>query len=132
MAGRCSYTCADVRKLYYLFTTGPAIPYNIGMPGRNAPTVTVFAGKGGVGKTTCAAAAALQSSIMGRKTLAISTDATPSLAHIFGMKPENKPACVTEDLFFSELGAEEVKLMWDDKFGRDVYPWISSPPCCPA
>lgn len=109
-----------------LFTTSPAISYNIGMPDTNASTITVFAGKGGVGKTTCAAAAALQSSIMGLKTLAISTDATPSLAHIFGMKPENKPARVAESLFFSELGAEEVKLMWDGKFGRDVYQVFSS------
>jgi arsenite-transporting ATPase len=126
ISGRWRYACLDVGKRHYLFTIIPAISYNIGMPGTNASTVTVFAGKGGVGKTTCAAAAALQSSSMGRKTLAISTDATPSLAHIFGMKPENKPVRVTRDLFFSELGSEEVKLMWDGKFGRDVYQVFSS------
>ena len=88
--------------------------------------VTIFAGKGGVGKTTCTAAAAFQLSKQGLKTLAISTDATPSLAHIFEVKPENKPAKVTGNLYFSELGTEEVRQMWDGKFGKDVYQVFSS------
>jgi len=50
--------------------------------------VIVFAGKGGVGKTTCAAATALKYSLHGLKTLVISTDATPSLAHIFEISPD--------------------------------------------
>jgi len=96
------------------------------MPEIMKPSVTVFAGKGGVGKTTCAAAAALRSSSKGLRTLAISTDATPSLAHIFEIKPGGKPARVTENLYFSELGTEEVKQMWDGKFGKDVYQVFSS------
>ena len=50
----------------------------------------MFAGKGGVGKTTCAGATAIHYALMGEPTLIISTDPTPSLSHIFEIK-ENKP-----------------------------------------
>jgi len=46
-----------------------------------AKNVTMFAGKGGVGKTTCAGATALHYALNGEKTLVISTDPTPSLSH---------------------------------------------------
>lgn len=83
--------------------------------------VSVFAGKGGVGKTTCAAAAALHSASQGHKTLIISTDATPSLAHIFEIQPKAMPARITENLYLNELSMAEVTRMWNDKFGQDVY-----------
>ena len=86
----------------------------------------MFAGKGGVGKTTCAAAAALHHASLGEQTLAISTDATPSLSHIFEIKDDRKPARVKESLYINELGAGEVKEMWDKKFGSDVYGVFSS------
>ena len=86
----------------------------------------MFTGKGGVGKTTCAAATALHYSNMGNKTLAISTDTTPSLSHIYELKGKSKPARVTDSLFVNELGHVEVKEMWDRKFGRDVYGVFSS------
>ncbi len=86
----------------------------------------MFTGKGGVGKTTCAAAAALHYASSGERTLAISTDATPSLSHIFEIKNDKKPARVKESLYINELGAEEVKEMWDKKFGSDVYGVFSS------
>ena len=79
-----------------------------------------------MGKTTCAAAAAFFSAAQGNKTLVISTDSTPSLAHIFDTKPQDKPTVVTENLYFSELGTKEVKQMWDNKFGPDVYQVFSS------
>lgn len=88
--------------------------------------ITMFTGKGGVGKTTCAAATALHYSKTGNKTLAISTDATPSLSHIYELSGKSKPACVTDSLFVNELGHIEVKEMWDRKFGRDVYGVFSS------
>lgn len=109
-----------------IFYNVTGIAYNDDMPEIKILPVSVFAGKGGVGKTTCAAAAALQASSLGMKTLAISTDATPSLGHIFEVKPAGKPARVTKDLYFSELGIGEVKQMWDGKFGRDVYQVFSS------
>ncbi len=86
----------------------------------------MFAGKGGVGKTTCAAAAALHYASLGEQTLVISTDATPSLSHIFEVTDKKKPARVRESLYLNELGAEEVKEMWDRKFGSQVYAVFSS------
>lgn len=88
--------------------------------------VLVFAGKGGVGKTTCAAAAALHSAAQGRRTLAISTDATPSLAHIFDIKPRSGPVQVDRNLAIQEIGVEEARQMWEGRFGRDVYQVFSS------
>jgi len=86
----------------------------------------MFAGKGGVGKTTCAAATAVHYASLGGQTLAISTDATPSLAHIFEISDKKKPARVQESLYISELGLNEVAEMWDKKFGREVYSVFSS------
>ena len=100
------------------------------MSGTNYSTererVTMFAGKGGVGKTTCAGATALHHASLNEETLAISTDPTASLSHIFEIKNKQKPAKVMEGLHLSELGMGEVKQMWDRKFGKDVYEVFSS------
>jgi arsenite-transporting ATPase len=88
--------------------------------------VTMFSGKGGVGKTTCAAATALHYASQGERTLALSTDATPSLSHIFEIPGEEKPKKVHDSLYINELGAEEVAQMWDQKFGREVYDVFAS------
>ncbi len=86
----------------------------------------MFAGKGGVGKTTCAATTALHHAIIGEKTIAISTDATPSLAHIFETGDKIKPVEVQELLYINEIGSNEVQEMWDKKFGREVYEVFST------
>lgn len=86
----------------------------------------MFTGKGGVGKTTCAAATAFHCAISGKETLVISTDATPSLSHIFEMAGGEKPARVQASLFLNELGEKEIKEMWDDRFGREVYEVFSA------
>ena len=88
--------------------------------------ITMFAGKGGVGKTTCAGATALHYALNGEKTLVISTDPTPSLSHIFEVKDRQKPVKVLDNLYLAELGMAEVKQMWDKKFGREVYEVFSS------
>jgi len=88
--------------------------------------VTMFAGKGGVGKTTCAAATALHYASLGEEALVISTDPTPSLSHIFEVQDKQKPVRVSESLYLTELGMDEVKQMWDEKFGREVYEVFSS------
>lgn len=88
--------------------------------------VTLFAGKGGVGKTTCAAATALYHSRQGKKTLIITTDATPSLADIFEKGRYGKVLEIEENLFARELGMEEVMEMWERKFGQEVYQVFSA------
>ena len=88
--------------------------------------VTMFAGKGGVGKTTCAGATALHYASQEAPALAISTDPTPSLAHIFELDKQPKPVKVLDGLYVAELGHSEVKDMWDRKFGREVYEVFSS------
>jgi arsenite-transporting ATPase len=88
--------------------------------------VLMFAGKGGVGKTTCAAATALHYASQGEKTLAISTDPTPSLGHIFEVKDSRRPLQILDNLSIDEIGIEKVKQMWDGKFGREVYEVFSS------
>jgi arsenite-transporting ATPase len=89
-------------------------------------SITVLAGKGGVGKTTCAAAIALHHAGRGESTLAISTDATPSLVHIFEVTDGERPVEVKRALYINELGVEEVREMWDEKFGREVHEVFSS------
>ena len=88
--------------------------------------VIMFAGKGGVGKTTCAAATALQYASLNEHTLAISTDPTPSLGHIFETDCYQKPVKILESLYLEEIGLDRVKEMWDGKFGREVFEVFSS------
>ena len=82
----------------------------------------MFTGKGGVGKTTCAAASALYHASRGEPTLAISTDATPSLSHIFETEENN----TLQSLSVREIGESEIRQMWDEKFGREVYEVFSA------
>lgn len=90
--------------------------------------VYMFAGKGGVGKTTCAAATALHFASLGENTLIISTDPTPSLADIFELKDaeRGRPIKVIENLFVEEIGLDEVKERWKAKFGPEVYEVVSA------
>jgi arsenite-transporting ATPase len=88
--------------------------------------VQVFLGKGGVGKTTCSAATALALAERGESSLVISTDPTPSLSHIFEIEGAHREREVLPRLFLTELGLNDVRNMWDEKFGRDVYGVFSS------
>jgi arsenite-transporting ATPase len=93
---------------------------------RPGTRVEVFLGKGGVGKTTCSAATALQRSDDGEPSLVVSTDPTPSLSHIFEIEGAHREREVQPRLFLTELGLEDVRGMWNEKFGRDVYGVFSS------
>jgi arsenite-transporting ATPase len=79
-----------------------------------------------VGKTTCSAATALFHASSGARTLAVSTDATPSLRHIFEITGAPQVAEVLPGLHISEIGEREIREMWDRKFGRDVYQVFAS------
>ncbi len=88
--------------------------------------IRLFLGKGGVGKTTCAAATALHFAEAGERTLVLSTDPTPSLSHIFDRERSEPGHEVARHLSLTELGLEEVRTMWDERFGREVYAVFSA------
>jgi arsenite-transporting ATPase len=56
------------------------------VPGRPAPRYEFIGGKGGVGKTTAAAAVALAASVARRRTLVVSTDPAHSLGDALGRR----------------------------------------------
>jgi len=65
--------------------------------------ILLFTGKGGVGKTTVAAATAVKTAQMGYKTLVISTDPAHSLSDALDFKLEPEPTLVQENLYGQEL-----------------------------
>ncbi|NLV11275.1 ArsA family ATPase [Halomicrobium sp. HM KBTZ05] len=66
--------------------------------GVDAPDYVLYGGKGGVGKTTCAAATALASARDGTATLVVSTDPAHSLSDTLGTEIPAEPARIREDL----------------------------------
>ena len=92
----------------------------------DSKNVIMLCGKGGVGKTTCAAATALHCAATGKKTLVISSDLTPSLRDIFEIENGQKPAKVSDNLYVEEISYEGIKALWDKKFGPEVYDVFSS------
>ena len=66
--------------------------------GVDAPEYVLYGGKGGVGKTTCAAATALASAADGTATLVVSTDPAHSLSDTLGVDVPSQPGRVREDL----------------------------------
>lgn len=88
--------------------------------------IVMFCGKGGVGKTTCAAATALHYANDGKKTIIISTDFTPSLRDIYEIEGVEKPAKIADGLYLDEIGYEEIERLWDQKFGPEVYSVFST------
>lgn len=65
--------------------------------------VLFFGGKGGVGKTTCAAATALTASRSGRRVLLVSTDPAHSTSDIFGRPFANTEREILPSLFGIEI-----------------------------
>jgi len=67
-----------------------------------------FGGKGGVGKTTCACASALQYA-ENYKTLIISTDPAHSISDSFGVNIGSEPTFITKNLYGIEVNPEDAK-----------------------
>ncbi|RLD86474.1 MAG: ArsA family ATPase [Bacteroidetes bacterium] len=65
--------------------------------------IILFTGKGGVGKTTIAAATARNIAKTGSKTLVISTDPAHSLADAINQKIGPEPTLISENLYGQEL-----------------------------
>lgn len=63
----------------------------------------LYGGKGGVGKTTCAAATGLALAEAGHETLVLSTDPAHSLADAFGETLSGEPRQFREGLWLAEL-----------------------------
>ena len=66
--------------------------------GVDAPEYVLYGGKGGVGKTTMAAATALSSAAGGISTLVVSTDPAHSLSDTLGVQIPPRPTQIREDM----------------------------------
>ncbi|NTU96230.1 MAG: ArsA family ATPase [Chlorobiaceae bacterium] len=74
----------------------------------------IFTGKGGVGKTSVAAATALKAAEMGYKTLIMSTDPAHSLGDSLDMQLGPSPVKVAENLWGQEVSVfGDLNLNWD-------------------
>jgi arsenite-transporting ATPase len=69
--------------------------------------VVLFTGKGGVGKTTVAAATAVRSARSGKRTLVMSTDAAHSLGDSFEEEIGSAPTLLAENLWAQQIDAQE-------------------------
>ena len=83
--------------------------------------IIFFAGKGGVGKTSVAAATGIKAAERGNKTVIMSLDVAHSLSDIFDMddtlisRSKGQPAQVGENLWIQELDIqEEIEKNWGD------------------
>lgn len=73
----------------------------------------LMTGKGGVGKTSMAAATGLRCAELGYKTLVLSTDPAHSLADSFDMPLGHEPVRVSENLYAAELDVlQELEQNW--------------------
>lgn len=74
----------------------------------------VFTGKGGVGKTSIAAATAVKAAAMGFKTLVISTDPAHSLGDSFDIELGPSPIKIAENLSGQEISVYgDLNLNWE-------------------
>ena len=95
---------------------------------RGEKKLIMTAGKGGVGKTTTAAAIAVRLADLGQKVLIVSSDPTPSLSDIFGIDVGAKetPVAGAANLTALEIDSEIILDRWKKKFGAEMYEVISS------
>jgi arsenite-transporting ATPase len=88
--------------------------------------VLLFTGKGGVGKTSVAAATAVRCADAGLRTLIISTDPAHSLADSFGIPLGGEPTSIIDGLAGQQLDSQE---RMEDSWGEiqswlvDVFNW---------
>ncbi len=88
--------------------------------------VLLFTGKGGVGKTTTAAATALRCAEAGQRTIVISTDPAHSLADAFGVDLGDHATKITEGLWGQQLDAQaRMEESWGEIQGylQEVFDW---------
>jgi arsenite-transporting ATPase len=78
-------------------------------------------GKGGVGKTTCSSAIAVQLAAGGHRTLLITSDMTPSLSDIFERTIGDTITMVDKNLDAYEISQEAIAGHWKRRFGADFH-----------
>src|SRR6266850_2202935 len=91
-----------------------------------ATRIIVYTGKGGVGKTSVAAATALLSAERGKRTLVISTDIAHSLADSFDVPLGGEPTRVVENLWGQESDVYfNVRRHWGtiQRYMQSVFRW---------
>jgi arsenite/tail-anchored protein-transporting ATPase len=89
--------------------------------------ILLFTGKGGVGKTTVAAATALRCADAGLRTLVLSTDPAHSLADAFAVELGSMPTRVADRLDGQQLDAtERLEETWADvqRYVMEVLDWV--------
>ena len=90
--------------------------------GVDAPEYVLYGGKGGVGKTTMAAATGLSSAAGGINTLVVSTDPAHSLSDTYETEIPAEPTRIREDvpLYAAEIDPDDA--MEEGMFGADGDP----------
>ena len=75
--------------------------------------IILYLGKGGVGKTTIAAATAVRSAMMGKRTLVVSTDLAHSLADCLNIPLASDPKELAPNLWAQEVNVlDEMRRGW--------------------
>jgi arsenite-transporting ATPase len=88
--------------------------------------VLLFTGKGGVGKTTTAAATAVACAAAGHRTLVVSTDPAHSLADALDVELGDQPLEVVEGLCAQQLDAQDrLEASWGEirAWLQEVFDW---------
>jgi len=84
--------------------------------------IILYTGKGGVGKTTVAAATALRAAELGYKTIVLSTDPAHSLSDSFDITLGNEPRLIASNLWAQETSmSQTLRTYWDT-----VQEWIAA------
>jgi arsenite/tail-anchored protein-transporting ATPase len=88
--------------------------------------IVFFTGKGGVGKTTVAAASALHSARRGIKTLLLSADAAHSVGDVVGTEVDRDPTEIADGLYAAHLDAQHrLERSWET-LQRRLRGWFES------
>jgi arsenite-transporting ATPase len=72
-----------------------------------APRTILYTGKGGVGKTSVAAATALRCAAAGQRTIVMSTDPAHSLSDSLGVTIAGEPTAIADHLWGQEISAQD-------------------------
>jgi arsenite-transporting ATPase len=84
--------------------------------------VILYSGKGGVGKTSVAAATALRCAEMGYRTLIMSTDSAHSLSDSFDLSMRAEPSLLAHNLWGQETNLNTVV----NEHWATIQKWLST------